>query len=350
MSALGLGALALLAALAATALLLRASQRRRPGRIAQYAPPPGLGIVTAAVLTRTERRAVAAELVHLAVRGNVRFLAPDAAGSSLRVELLDGPALDAQQRALLVAVFGAPRGQKRGRKRPRRAIGRDAKLGRAVSGVVDAEIARLKATGGVLLDASWPAVLIRCLAVAALGLYALTLIWAPSLPVALLGGAGAVGLAAVAVLAPPPRMRRFSAASFAVRDHLAGLRDYIALAEADRLRFLQSPAGALTRPVDTPEGRLEALVLNERLLPFAVLFGLEREWARQLQTERRELTASGVLNAIDGAQPLGFLGDLGLDLPLVELLDGLRSLDVDLSLLAGIELPDIDLGALSLDL
>lgn len=91
-------------------------------------------------------------------------------------------------------------------------------------------------------------------------------------------------------------------------------------------------------------------MLNERLLPFAVLFGLEREWARQLQTERRELTASGVLNAIDGAQPLGFLGDLGLDLPLVELLDGLRSLDVDLSLLAGIELPDIDLGALSLDL
>lgn len=352
MSALGIGALALLAALAAAALALRAGQRRRPGRIAQYAPPPGVGILAAAVLSRTERRAAAAELVHLAMRQNVRFLAPDAANASLRVELLDGPPLEPQQRALLAAVFGPSRRPTRGPKRhpKRRTIGRDAPLGHAVRGVIGAEIARQRAAGRVLLDAGWPTALIRCLGVAALGLYALTLFWAPHLVLALCVGIGALGLAAVAVVAPPPRLRRFSADSFDLRDHLAGLHDYIALAEADRLRFLQSPTGALTRPVESREGRLEALVLNERLLPFAVLFGLERAWARQLETERAQLEASGILDSADAVHLLGFHGHGVADLSLVELVDGLRSLDVDQSLLAGIELPDIELGALAPDL
>ena len=86
------------------------------------------------------------------------------------------------------------------------------------------------------------------------------------------------------------------------RDHLEGLRLYIRLAEADRLRVLQSPSGALRvdRPAAAPVAvgteaaasgapATTALIdptvvlkLNERLLPYAVLFGLERQWVREL--------------------------------------------------------------------
>ncbi len=79
MSAIALGALVLLRALAVAAVVARTTQRRRPGRIAQYAPPPGVSLLQAGVLTRTERRAAAAELMNLAVRQNVRFLAADGA-------------------------------------------------------------------------------------------------------------------------------------------------------------------------------------------------------------------------------------------------------------------------------
>jgi hypothetical protein len=64
-------------------------------------------------------------------------------------------------------------------------------------------------------------------------------------------------------------------------DHLKGLEVYIELAEADRLRVLQSPQGAEREPIDATSGA-ERLKLIERLLPWAVLTGHERDWAKQL--------------------------------------------------------------------
>lgn len=73
--------------------------------------------------------------------------------------------------------------------------------------------------------------------------------------------------------------------AFPIVDHLWGVRDYIELAEADRFAMLQSPEGAER----TPLGQLEVLRLNERLLPYAVLFGLEKQWAAELDLRRQEL-------------------------------------------------------------
>ncbi|MEO6943892.1 MAG: DUF2207 domain-containing protein, partial [Lacisediminihabitans sp.] len=59
------------------------------------------------------------------------------------------------------------------------------------------------------------------------------------------------------------------------------LREYISLAEADRLRYLQSPKGA-ERAVVTADDQRQVIKINERLLPYAVLFGIEKEWAEEL--------------------------------------------------------------------
>lgn len=67
----------------------------------------------------------------------------------------------------------------------------------------------------------------------------------------------------------------------ALKEQLLGLEDYMKLAEADRIKTLQSPQGAERTPVDTKNEK-EVLKLYERLLPYATLFGIEKDWAKTL--------------------------------------------------------------------
>ena len=126
-----------------------------------------------------------------------------------------------------------------------------------------------------------------------------------TLIVGTLAGVGALVLASV--------VRPLTAAGAELRDDLAGLKLYIKLAEADRMRVLQSPDGALRspyRPTDaTPASfhpslqldssqQLDVLKLSERLLPYAALFGLEKQWSAVL----------GDYYARSGAEPDWYLG------------------------------------------
>lgn len=70
----------------------------------------------------------------------------------------------------------------------------------------------------------------------------------------------------------------------ALERYLKGLKMYIKVGEAERLKYLQSPEGAekvheVVDGVDTPKQRI---VLYEKVLPYAVLFGQEKEWSKQL--------------------------------------------------------------------
>ena len=74
--------------------------------------------------------------------------------------------------------------------------------------------------------------------------------------------------------------RRPTQSGVDLRVHLEGLKEYIRLAEKDRLAFLQSPKGALRNRGAL--GQDEILHLYEEVLPWAVLLGLEEEWSRVL--------------------------------------------------------------------
>jgi uncharacterized membrane protein YgcG len=96
-----------------------------------------------------------------------------------------------------------------------------------------------------------------------------------------------------------------------LRDHLKGLDEYIKLAEADRLRYLQSPQGALREPVATDD-LVQVVKLNERLLPYAMLFGEEKRWAAELGRYYEELgtgpswyAGQGAFNAAIFASSIG---------------------------------------------
>jgi uncharacterized membrane protein YgcG len=73
--------------------------------------------------------------------------------------------------------------------------------------------------------------------------------------------------------------RPLTAAGAEMRDALRGLVVYIKLAEADRLNFLQSPGGAERKITE----RGDVLKLYEILLPWAVLFGMGKQWAQALE-------------------------------------------------------------------
>ena len=66
----------------------------------------------------------------------------------------------------------------------------------------------------------------------------------------------------------------------AEHDHLKGLELYMKMAEADRIKMLQSPDGAEKTSID-PTDKKQLVKLYESLLPYAVLFGLEKQWAQE---------------------------------------------------------------------
>lgn len=75
-----------------------------------------------------------------------------------------------------------------------------------------------------------------------------------------------------------------------LRDYLYGVKDYIKMAEADRLRFLQSPEGAekiKVTGIDPKQPKMR-VKLFEELLPYAILFGLEKQWAKQFEDIYKE--------------------------------------------------------------
>ena len=66
----------------------------------------------------------------------------------------------------------------------------------------------------------------------------------------------------------------------ASRDYLKGLEMYMKLAEAERIAYLQSPEGAVKTKVN-PKNNKRMVELYERLLPYAIIFGQEKKWAKE---------------------------------------------------------------------
>lgn len=66
-----------------------------------------------------------------------------------------------------------------------------------------------------------------------------------------------------------------------LRRYLEGLKMYIGVAEAERLNILQSPEGAEKVVVDVNDEK-QLVKLYERVLPYAVLFGQEKNWSKQM--------------------------------------------------------------------
>jgi hypothetical protein len=264
----------------------------RPTIIAEYLPPKGVSLLNSADVSGTAAKLIPALILNFAVRGNLRVLAENGT-KKYTLELVHADGLAPTEQAILADLFpGLQPGklrklakkdaklatalQKRRAAVPQEAIaaGLRAKIGgplrrwAIILGLVGLPVSFVGSIGALSdqIGGFWPAI---------------------TLAVGLLASIGALALGTV--------VRPLTAAGAELRDYLAGLRLYIKLAEADRMRVLQSPDGAVRSPyrpdvAADPSGALltarsaplDVLKLSERLLPYAALFGLEKQWSAVL--------------------------------------------------------------------
>lgn len=75
-------------------------------------------------------------------------------------------------------------------------------------------------------------------------------------------------------------IKPFTDEGLALKRYLLGVEMYIKFAEQERIKVLQSPEGSAV-PIDTNDNA-RMIKLYERLLPYAILFGQEKEWNKRL--------------------------------------------------------------------
>lgn len=98
--------------------------------------------------------------------------------------------------------------------------------------------------------------------------------------------AGIFGLVTMVMIAQP--LKRPTETGREVINHIKGLDEYIKLAEAERLQFHQSPEGARKQRID-PDNKEEVVRLYERLLPYAVILGHEKQWFKVIGNYYEEI-------------------------------------------------------------
>ena len=277
---------ALFLAAVATVVWLRARVwRHAPGRgvvIPQYEGPEGVGVLQSAFLLDKDSEALAALVIQLVVTRTVRLVEHDKRAKSYSLEVLDPSGVDEDDLRAAKKLFGGTFEQ--GDVLVLSHL--DMKLGDRIGSLLRMTRVGIRAGDDALLAkrASGLGVLVR-VAVFLLGLGSLVLGVVAAIDgvlggtilvillVVFLGGFVVFGFAG----APWRRTERGSL----LREHLLGVRDYLELAEADRIRMLQSPEGAERTPIAA--GDDEAIVkLYERLLPYAVIWGIEDDWQRVL--------------------------------------------------------------------
>ncbi|WJL96538.1 DUF2207 domain-containing protein [Microbacterium sp. ET2] len=281
----GAAGIAGLGMLGAAIVVNRRSLRGAPGRptiIAEFTPPPGIDALESALLLGKTAKAIPAEVLEQAVVGSIRILEGEKrwfGGAKLQAELVDASRADRDGRMLLEGLFDDDL-------RPGEIYefgGNDTHFSRTAQKILAAGRKELKSRGLYRTVPArvraWPIVvsLLIGVLIVLFGVFALAGSVDPLLPILPIVLGSGLTVATIAIVSTQP----LSATGAEVRDHLAGLKIFIEWAEADRIRMLQTPTGAERRPVDTGDPR-EMLHLYERLLPYAVVFGQEKEWAQHL--------------------------------------------------------------------
>lgn len=247
--------------------------------IAQYDVPDSLPPLVAAAIIPKAKDVIPAEIVHLAVRGLLRIEEGDDPEQPRLRRLPGVPAPDELDAAALDALFE----------------GADA------DGIVDlpsasetfaARMSTLTAAGATAaaergftdkarsraaIILQWCAIVIA-LAGLGVGIWAVATGRLAAIP-ALVAAAFGVVLVGIAAFYSFSKHTVLTPEGARTLEYLEGVREFIRVAEEDRLRMLQSYRGAERREIDGAE----VIHLYERLLPYAMLFGMEDEWGDVLE-------------------------------------------------------------------
>lgn len=306
--------LGVLAAAALTALLLRRILwTHAPGRgiiVPEYEGPEDLGVMRAAELVGRPSAALPAQIVKLAVDDIVRLVEDpeEREQRRFRLDLIDrATAVHAPDDLALKKLFDKKTkdGASLVLDRINRKLGdRVAVLTRQAKSSLRPRYLSRGERSPLRRLIFWPAFAVLAGAIALLVLCGIedvgSVLLSITIPVALVGSFVVMGFSG--------KPERRTAAGTAAYEQLLGLRDYLQLAEADRLRVLQSPEGADRTRID-PNDSAAVVKLYERLLPWAIVWGVEREWSDELAAHYSEtIPPSTNLQLTSGISAIPALG------------------------------------------
>ena len=282
-----------------TALVLRllpdGGARGRGTIIAEYSVPEDLNVMAAAHLVGRPGAAISAQLISLAVEAKIRLLDyPVKGDAGYAVQLLDPTGVDPLEERVLTALFGElTPGESRDL--PQVAT----TLAKALQRASKAAAKSLRADGLVEPVPKWlrggwlRTIAIVLIAAAFLNEFFVVPEGADSpWTFAAIFAAVASFILAALFARKPSRLTEKGAER---HDYLRGIKLYLEVAEEDRIRMLQSPEGAERVEVRGGVGtvdRVQLVKLYERLLPFAVIWGVEKEWMDQLAVRMEEAQTS----------------------------------------------------------
>jgi len=255
--------------------------------VPQYSVPKDLDIMIASQFVEQGHTAIQAQLISLAVKRKIRLLGypvVDANSADYAVQLIDTTGLESWEQAVIDALFG-PKAEA-GAARDLQRDG-DTELADALRPIVQALPGAVTASGFEGERVATPSgkwFLVASIAAMSVGLVGSVLSgWIGFLigPVVVI-----FGLIGIIVAAVGARKRKtLSAHGAETMDYLLGMKMYLDLAEKDRFRVLQSATGA--DRVDTADGT-QIVKLYEKLLPWAVMWGVEDSWSRELEIHLQE--------------------------------------------------------------
>ncbi|MGA0567560.1 DUF2207 domain-containing protein [Rathayibacter sp. KR2-224] len=269
--------------------------------VAEYDAPAGVWPMLAADFLGKSDAAFPAELVGLAVGKYISISentdAPASSRYTVTLQRTDWSSLDNSEIALLGVLFPqAQVGTSRVLDQSDRTLGDALAVQRASARSRVTELGlRLKARNranswvrfGLLLLLVLPIVHLILAAANKAGAWWVVL---PDLLTAL--------FALVLLVLRSPRLR-ITDKGAEVRDHLEGLRQYIQLAEKDRIAFLQSPKTA--ERIDVRDSQA-VIKLYEKVLPYAMVLGVSEQWVKVLQ-DRYVTTDQGAPDWYSGPSP-----------------------------------------------
>lgn len=250
--------------------------------VPEYEAPDGLRPLEAGTIVdfKTDNRDITATIIDLAIRGYItiiqtkkdRKLLPDVTAYRLRLDKGDLAGLTDFESTILKDVFpGLPVGQE---------VDLSAlkyKLASAASAIrirVQKDmVARGYFNKNPLSFNGWGIfTVVRFVVIFAV----IVLSWFHTPTAAMFGAAAGFVVAGLFIVFLPSRTAR----GVAAKESILGLKMYLEVAEAERIKMLQSPDAPYMPKSPEPE---KTVKLFEKLLPYAMVLGVEQKWAEQFE-------------------------------------------------------------------
>lgn len=279
-------------------LVLKLSKGRNTPRkkaiVPEYLPPKEVDVLTASIIVNKSNQWMPAMLIDLAVRHKIRILEKEGktvfGGKKMeyQLELLKTEGLTQNESAIVGALFGS-----------------DFKLGdtflleNRVNNDLALEVGTILRNAekqtrkdGLLVKVSTGTILIMILLSVALTVVPVVLVnlsILTTVSLLLLGLSILLSIVGFCIILSMSHV--LTTKGRELKDYLDGLKMYIKIAETERLKFLQSPTGAEKAVIDTNDAK-KMVKLYERALPYAVLFGQEKQWTKVLGNYYEQVDAS----------------------------------------------------------